>query len=96
MLALVGAIVWPLAIGLARGYVKSRVGVDPTSCARVAGRRGRCLRWRLPRRSPGQQTLLTLVVVGVPFAVLLSTVTRFAARKSCIIARAKVPACATW
>ena len=58
-LALIGAIVWPLAIGLARGYVKSRVGVGSDELARgPAGRCRRRRRRRLSGWSPRQQTLL--------------------------------------
>ena len=82
-LALIGAIVWPVAIGLARGYVRSRVGVGSEELRAVlrAGV-GVVVAGAFPAGLLGQQTLLTLVVVGVPFAVLLSTVTRFVARKS--------------
>ena len=90
-LALIGAVVWPLAIGLARGYVKSRVGVGSDELRAVlrAGV-GVVVAGAFPAGLLGQQTLLTLVVVGVPFAVLLSTVTRFAARRPCITVRARV------
>ena len=83
MLAVVGAVVWPLAIGLARGYVKNRVGVGSDELRAVlrAGV-GVVVAGAFPAGLLGQQTLLTLVVVGVPFAVLLSTATRFAARKA--------------
>lgn len=82
LLALVGAVVWPLAIGLARGYIKNHVGAGSDELRAVlrAGV-GVVVAGAFPAGLFGQQTLLTLVVVGVPFAVLLSTATRFAARK---------------
>jgi exopolysaccharide biosynthesis polyprenyl glycosylphosphotransferase len=82
-LAVVGAVVWPLAIGLARGYIKYRVGVGSEELRAVlrAGV-GVVVAGAFPAGLLAQQTLLTLVVVGVPFAVLLSTATRFAARKA--------------
>ena len=83
LLALVGAIAWPVAIGFARGYMRNRVGVGSEELRAVlrAGV-GVVVAGAFPAGLLSQQTLLTLVVVGVPFAVLLSTVTRFIARKA--------------
>ena len=83
LLMVIGAVVWPLAIGLARGYVPTRVGVGSEELRAVL------------RASAGvvvagafsagwlatDRTLLTLIVVGIPFATLLSTSVRFGARK---------------
>lgn len=82
LLALLGAIVWPVSIGLARGYVRSRVGVGSEELRAVfrAGV-GVVVVGAFPAGLLGQQALLKLVVVGVPTAVLLSTTARFVARK---------------
>lgn len=83
MLMAIGALAWPLATGLARGYVPTRVGVGSEELRAVL-RAGAgvvvagAFAAGLLATNP---TLLTLVVVGVPFAVLLSTSVRFAARK---------------
>ena len=81
-LALLGAIVWPLAIGLARGYVRTRVGVGSEELRAVlrAGI-GIVVVGAFPAGLLDNSSLLTLVVMGVPFAVLLSIAVRFTARK---------------
>lgn len=83
LLAVLGAIVWPVSIGLARGYVRSRVGVGSEELRAVlrAGV-GVVVVGAFPAGLLGQQALLKLVVVGVPTAVLLSTTSRFVARKA--------------
>lgn len=83
VLAGLGAILWPAAIGLARGYVRTRVGVGYEELRSVlrAGT-GVVVAGAFPAGILGQQTLLTLVVVGVPFAVFLSLGIRFTARKA--------------
>jgi exopolysaccharide biosynthesis polyprenyl glycosylphosphotransferase len=83
LLALVGAMVWPSTIALARGYVHTRVGVGSEELRAVlrAGI-GVVVVGAFPAGLLGQETLLKLVVVGVPFAVLLSTCVRFATRKA--------------
>lgn len=82
LLVLVGATVWPVAIGLARGYVPNRVGVGSEELRAVlrAGV-GVVVAGAFPAGLFSNNTLLTLVVVGVPLAVVLSTSLRFAARK---------------
>ena len=96
LLALLGAVIWPVSIGLARGYARSRVGIGSDELRAVlrAGV-GVVVAGAFPAGLLGQQTLLTLVVVGVPFAVLLSTCTRFVARKVLHLARARASTCAT-
>lgn len=81
-LAIIGAVLWPLAICLARGYVRSRVGVGSEELRGVlrAGV-GVVVAGAFPAGLLGQEALLKLVVVGVPFAILLSVTVRFAARK---------------
>ncbi len=83
VLAILGAIAWPTSISLARGYVRNRVGVGSEEL-RAVPRAGVALvvAGAFPAGLLGQQTLLTLVVVGVPFAVLLSTSIRYFARKA--------------
>lgn len=83
LLALLGAVVWPISIALARGYLRTRVGVGSEELRAVlrAGV-GVVVAGAFPAGLLNQQTLLTLVVVGVPFAILLSTALRFAARKA--------------
>lgn len=82
LLALVGAVVWPVSIALARGYLRTRVGVGSEELRAVlrAGV-GVVVAGAFPAGLLNQQSLLTLVVVSVPFAIVLSTSLRFAARK---------------
>ncbi len=82
LLALVGAVVWPCAIAMARGYVRTRVGVGSEELRAVLRAAiGVVVAGAFSAGLLGQETLLKLVVVAVPFAVLLSTSVRFVARK---------------
>lgn len=82
LLAVLGAVVWPIAIGLARGYLLNRVGVGSEELRAVlrAGV-GVVVIGAFAASLRSQQTLLTLVVVAVPSAVVLSTLARFVARR---------------
>lgn len=82
LLAIIGALVWPAAIGLARGYVRNRIGVGADEVRAVL----RAGMWvvvagAFPAGLMDGQTYLKLVVTAVPLAVILSTVARFTARK---------------
>ncbi len=81
-LALLGLIAWPAAIGLARGYRRSSVGVG-TEELRSVLRAGVAVVTigAFPAGLLQQQALLKLAVVAAPFAVLLSLTVRFAFRK---------------
>ena len=82
VLALLGAIVWPISVGLARGYVRSRVGVGSEELRAVLRAAiGVVVVGAFPAGLLGQQALLKLVVVGVPTAVVLSVTVRFVARR---------------
>lgn len=82
MLMALGALAWPLAIGLARGYVRARVGIGSEELRAVLRASvGVIVVGAFPAGLLAQQTFLTLVVVAVPFAALLSTTVRFTARK---------------
>ncbi len=82
VLGLLGAVVWPVAIGLSRGYQRSRVGVGSDELRAVL-RAGVTVvvAGAFPAGLLGQQALLTLVVLGVPVAVALSLLIRYVARK---------------
>jgi exopolysaccharide biosynthesis polyprenyl glycosylphosphotransferase len=89
MLSLIGAIVWPAAIGLCRGYRRNRIGIgfdEPgavmragmivvVACALPTGFTA------VPAGALTMYALLKLVATGTPFAVLLSLIVRFLARK---------------
>ena len=91
LLCLVGVIVWPAAIALCRGYRRHRIGIgfdEPGAVIRagmvvvVAGALPAAF-MAVPN-STGVLTfyaLLKLVATGAPFAVLVSLLVRFLARK---------------
>ena len=69
-------------ISLARGYVRNRVGLGSDELRAVLRAAvALVVAGAFPAGLLGQETLLKLVVVGVPFAVLLSTLVRYFARK---------------
>jgi exopolysaccharide biosynthesis polyprenyl glycosylphosphotransferase len=97
LICLIGMIVWPAAIGLCRGYRRNRIGIgfdEPgavmragmlvvVACALPAGLMAVPTRTLNPT---GELTLtlyalLKLVAIGAPFAVLLSLMVRFLARR---------------
>ncbi len=87
LLCLVGLVVWPAAIAMCRGYRRNRIGIgldEPGAVIRagmvvvVAG--------ALPAGILAADPLtlyasLKLVATGIPFAVLLSLMVRFVARR---------------
>ena len=87
LLCLVGLVVWPAAIAMCRGYRRNRIGIgldEPGAVIRagmvvvVAG--------ALPAGILAADPLtlhasLKLVATGIPFAVLLSLIVRFVARR---------------
>jgi exopolysaccharide biosynthesis polyprenyl glycosylphosphotransferase len=82
LLALLGAVVWPLAIVLSRGYVASGIGVgteEPRAVVRAAA--GLVVVGAFPAGLLSQEALLKLVVIATPMALALSLTTRYAARK---------------
>ncbi|WP_344814612.1 sugar transferase [Microlunatus aurantiacus] len=81
-LSVLGAIAWTTSISLARGYVRNRVGLGTEELRAVlrAGV-GLVVAGAFPAGLLGHETLLKLVVVGVPFAVVVSTLIRYLARK---------------
>ncbi|HEU5485271.1 MAG TPA: hypothetical protein VFU98_10215, partial [Microlunatus sp.] len=81
-LAIIAAAIWPLAIFLMRGYNRASIGVGSDE-PRAVIRAGVALvvAAAFPTVWFHNQTLLTLLVVAVPFAVLLSIGGRLAARK---------------
>jgi len=95
LLCLVGLVVWPTAIAVYRGYRRNRIGIgfdEPGAVMRagmvvvVAGAlpAGLMAVPTAPLDPTGAlklYALLKLVATGVPFAVLLSLVVRFLARK---------------
>ena len=81
-LALVGGLVWPITIGLARGYNHSRVGVGSDELRAVLRAGGTVvIAGAFPAGLMQAQALLTLVVIATPLSVVLSLVLRFTARK---------------
>ena len=65
MLALIGAVVWPLAIGLSRGYQRSRVGIGSDELRAVMRAAvAVVVAGAFPAGLFDQHALLTLVVVG--------------------------------
>jgi exopolysaccharide biosynthesis polyprenyl glycosylphosphotransferase len=97
MLTLIGLIVWPAAIALCRGYRRNRVGIgfdEPgaviragmvvvVACALPTSFMAVPTGTLDPTGAPAltMYALLKLVVTGTPFAVLLSLLVRFLARK---------------
>jgi exopolysaccharide biosynthesis polyprenyl glycosylphosphotransferase len=82
LLALLGAVVWPLAIGLSRGYAVSGIGVgteEPRAVVRAAA--ALIIIGAFPAGLLSQEALLKLVVIATPMALALSLTTRYAARK---------------
>ena len=89
VLGLVGMIVWPAAIALRQGYRRGRIGVGLDELAAVM-RAGMVVVVAsalptgfaaVPHGDTVLYALLKLVVVGVPFAVVLSLIVRFLARR---------------
>jgi exopolysaccharide biosynthesis polyprenyl glycosylphosphotransferase len=82
LLALLGAVVWPLAIGLSRGYVVSGIGVGTDELrAVVRAAAALVVVGAFPAGLLGKEALLKLVVIATPMALALSLTTRYAARK---------------
>jgi exopolysaccharide biosynthesis polyprenyl glycosylphosphotransferase len=97
LLCLIGLVVWPTAIALCRGYRRNRIGIgfdEPgavmragmvivVACALPTGVMAVPTGTLDPEGSPvlTMYALLKLVAAGTPFAVLLSLVVRFLARK---------------
>jgi exopolysaccharide biosynthesis polyprenyl glycosylphosphotransferase len=83
LLILIGATAWPLAIFAMRGYTPSTIGVG-TDEPRAVLRAGAAvvIVGAFPAGWFHNDTLLTLVVVAVPFAVVLSLTTRLISRKA--------------
>ncbi len=82
LLALVGAVVWPMTIGLTRGYQRGAVGVGSEELRAVL-RAGVAVvvAGAFPAGLLQQPALLKLVVVATPTAVALSLAARYGARK---------------
>jgi exopolysaccharide biosynthesis polyprenyl glycosylphosphotransferase len=89
MVSLIGLIVWPTAIALCRGYRRNRIGIgfdEPGAVMRagmvvvVAGALPAGF-MAVPADASIPGPLLKLVVVGTPFAVVLSMLARLSARK---------------
>ena len=82
LLALLGAIVWPLAIGLSRGYAVSGIGVGTDELrAVVRAATALVVVGAFPAGLLGKEALLKLVVIATPMALALSLTARYAARK---------------
>jgi hypothetical protein len=92
LLCLIGFVVWPTAIALCRGYRRNRIGIgfdEPRAVMRaglmvvVAGAlpAGFIAVPLSPRDVLTLYALLKLIVTATPFAVLLSLIVRFLARK---------------
>ncbi len=85
-LGLLGAVVWPLAIGLLRGYQRNQIGVGSDEL-RAAMRAGVAVVFAgaFPAGFLNdvvlQHALMKLVVLGTPIAVSASLVVRYCARK---------------
>lgn len=89
VIALIGMVIWPAAIGLRHGYRRRWVGVGLDEL-RAVMRAGTVVVVAsalptgfiaVPRGEFTLYALLKLVVVAVPFAVLLSLLSRFVARR---------------
>jgi exopolysaccharide biosynthesis polyprenyl glycosylphosphotransferase len=97
LLCLIGSIVWPAAIALCRGYRRNRIGIgfdEPgavmragmvivVACALPTGLMAVPTGTLDPTGNPvlTMYALLKLVATGTPFAVLISLIVRFLARK---------------
>ena len=82
LLALLGAVVWPLAIGLSRGYAVSGIGVGSDELrAVVRASVALVVVGAFPAGLFEQKALLKLVVIATPMALALSLTARYAARK---------------
>ncbi len=82
LLGVVGAIIWPLTIGLSRGYQRTLVGVGSDELRAVLRAAvAIVVAGAFPAGLLDQRALLTLVVVATPMALSLSLITRFVARK---------------
>ena len=81
-LTILGAILWPLAILLMRGYDRSAIGVGSDELRAVL-RAGVVIVviGAFPAGWLQKQALITLLVVAAPFAVALSTLVRLIARR---------------
>jgi exopolysaccharide biosynthesis polyprenyl glycosylphosphotransferase len=96
LLYVVGLMVWPIAVGLCRGYRRNRVGIgfdEPGAVIRAgmavvvasalpAGLMAVPTAAMDPAGALTLYALLKLVATGIPFAVLLSLVVRFLARRA--------------
>jgi exopolysaccharide biosynthesis polyprenyl glycosylphosphotransferase len=89
LLSLIGLVIWPAAIALCRGYRRNRIGIgfdEPGAVMRagmvvvVAGALPAGF-MAVPTGALTPYAMLKLVVIGTPFAVLLSLLVRFVARR---------------
>jgi exopolysaccharide biosynthesis polyprenyl glycosylphosphotransferase len=89
LLSLIGLVIWPAAIALCRGYRRNRIGIgfdEPGAVMRagmvvvVAGALPAGF-MAVPTGALTPYALLKLVVIGTPFAVLLSLLVRFVSRR---------------
>jgi len=96
-LASVAAVVWPLAIAIARGYEPTRVGVG-TDEMRAVLRSGvrMVVLGAFPAGLADHDALLKLAVVWSPFAVVLSVGLRCIARSSSTVTSVRAGTFADW
>lgn len=82
VLGALGALLWPLVIGLARGYTRRQVGIGFDEL-RAVMRAGVAIvvACAFPAGFLNEQALLKLVVIAAPLAVVLSLASRFVTRK---------------
>lgn len=82
-LTMLGAMLWPIAVSAMRGYLRSAIGVGSEELRSVL-RAGVAIvvAGALPAGWLSNDTLLTLVVVAVPLAVLSSLTARLITRKA--------------
>ena len=82
LLGVFGAIIWPVAIGMARGYQRSLVGVGSDELRAVLRAAAAIVvACAFPAGLFSQDALLKLVVVATPLALALSLTMRYVARK---------------
>lgn len=82
LLGLIGALIWPAAIGLSRGYQRTGVGVGSDELRAVLRAAvAIVVAGAFPAGLLDQRALLTLVVVATPMALACSLANRFVARK---------------
>ena len=82
VLGLLALLAWPLAVGLARGYQRMRIGVGSDELRPILHAGVAVITISaFPAGLLQQETLLKLSVSAVPFAVLLSLTARFVYRK---------------